>query len=225
MVKTLLTKARDARWMWNLFGPIYNRQIYDAICELYEDIAGDEVFAGPTKALDVGTGPGYLTLLLAAQYPTASYIGIDFSTNQVRVAEKLRQKKGVQNCSYQQGNAMDIPFANDYFDVVFSVGSIKHWPDPERGMAEIRRVLAPGQWTVILETDKDASSKDIRQFAERFSAWFLWDRLLVWGLKHIIFGRSFSQQEIAHFAQKAGFRIIKTERHALCPYIIVKAQK
>ena len=225
MVKTLLTKARDARWVWNLFGPIYNRQIYNAICELYEDMARDEVFAGPTKALDVGTGPGYLTLLLATQHPAASYTGIDFSLTQVWAAEKLRQKKDIHNCIYQQGDAMNIPFANDCFDVVFSVGSIKHWPDPERGMAEIRRVLAPGQWAVISETDKEASSKDIRQFAKRFSAWFLWDRLLVWGLKHIIFGRSYSQQEIAHFAKKAGFRVIKAERHAHCPYIIVKAQK
>lgn len=211
--------------MWNFFGFLYNAQITGAIGELYEDIAQDHFLTHGGEALDVGCGAGYLTLLLAGRYPALSLTGIDFSIAQVRTAEKARQKAGVGNCTFHQGNAMHIPYPDGRFDVVLSAGSIKHWPDPEQGLTEIRRVLAPGGRMLVAETDKDASPSDIRQFARRFAAWYYWDRLLVWGLRHIIFGRSLSGEEIADLARKAGFRNIQAQRHVFCPYVIVKAQK
>lgn len=225
MIKTLLTEARDAVWMWNLFGSLYNSQITGAIGELYEDIAQESAFARCGRALDVGCGAGYLTLLLAARYPASSFTGIDFSIAQVRIAEKARQKTDAANCTFRHGNAMSIPYAEGRFDIVLSAGSIKHWPDPEQGLAEIRRVLAPEGRMLVAETDKDATPEDIRRFAGRFAAWYSWDRLLVWGLRHIIFGRSLSGEEIVDLARRAGFRNIQTEKHAFCPYVIVKAQK
>jgi hypothetical protein len=54
MLKNLLVKARDARWMWDLFGPIYNQQIYNALFELYEHIAEEINLDGPSQILDVG---------------------------------------------------------------------------------------------------------------------------------------------------------------------------
>ena len=225
MLKNLLVKARDARWMWDLFGPIYNQQIYNALFELYEHIAEEINLDGPSQILDVGAGRGYITLLLAARRPTASLTGIDFSATQVRAAERLRKRRGIDNCRFELGNAMQLPFATNRFDAVVSVGSIKHWQDPQQGIAEIRRVLAPGGWAVISETDREASGKALRRFMQRFTAWFFWDPLLFWGLRHIIFDHSFSQQEIVSFAQAAGFREIRTEKLATCPYVIVKAQK
>lgn len=225
MLKNLLIKARDARWMWNLFGPIYNQQIYNALFELYEHIAEEIKPDGPSKILDVGAGRGYITLLLAARRPMASLTGIDFSATQVRSAERLRERRRIDNCRFELGNAMQLPFADNRFDAVVTVGSIKHWPDPQQGMAEIHRVLAPGRWAVISETDREASEEDLRRFMQRFTAWFFWDPLLFWGLRHIIFDHSFSQQEIVSFARNAGFREVRTEKLDTCPYVIVKAQK
>ncbi|MFH1078896.1 MAG: class I SAM-dependent methyltransferase [Pseudomonadota bacterium] len=225
MLKNLLVKARDARWVWDLFAPIYNHRIYDALFELYENIAEEITPDGPSQILDVGAGPGYITLLLAARHPTASLTGIDFSATQVRAAERLRKRRGIDNCRFELGNAMHLPFADDWFDAVVSVGSIKHWPDPQQGITEIYRVLAPGRWAVISETDREASGKALRRFMQRFTAWFFWDPLLFWGLRHIIFDHSFSQQEIVSFSQTARFREIRTEKLATCPYVIVKAQK
>jgi ubiquinone/menaquinone biosynthesis C-methylase UbiE len=225
MLKNLLIKARDARWMWDFFGPIYNRQIYNALSELYEHIAQAIEMDGSLQIIDVGAGPGYATLLLAAQHPTASLLGIDFSATQVRAAERLRKQRGIHNCRFEQGNAMHLSFADNRFDGVVTIGSIKHWRDPQQGIAEIHRVLAPGRWAVISETDRDATEEALRRFIQRFTAWYFWDPLLYWGLRHIIFGRSFSEQEIVSLAQTAGFREIRTEKLGDCPYVIVKAQK
>jgi len=225
MIKKILIKARDARWMWNFFGPIYNRQICNAVSELYEHVVLDIDRDGPAQILDVGAGRGDMTLLLAARRPTASLVGIDFSATQVHAAERLRQQRGIRNCRFEQGNAMNLPFADNRFDAVATLGSIKHWPDSQQGVAEIHRVLAPGGWAVIAETDREVSEEALRCFMQRFTAWFFWDPLLYWGLRHIVFGPSFSQNEIVAFAQSVGFREIRTERLAACPYVIVKAQK
>lgn len=225
MLKKLLIKARDARWMWDFFGPIYNRQIYNALFELYEHIADEVILDGPSRILDVGAGPGYVTLLLAVRRPSAFLTGIDFSATQVRAAERLRKRRGIGNCRFELADAMRLPFADNRFDAVLSVGSIKHWPDPQQGVAEMHRVLAPGRWAIISETDREASEKALKRFIERFTAWFFWDTLLLWGLRHIIFGRSYGRREIAAFALAAGFREIMTEQAATSPYVIVKARK
>lgn len=225
MIKNLLIKARDARWVWDLFGPIYNHQIYDALFELYEHIAEEVLKDKPLQILDIGAGRGYITLLLAARRPAASLTGIDFSAMQVSAAERLQMHRGIHNCRFEQGNAMHLPFADNHFDAVVTIGSIKHWPDPQQGMAEIHRVLAPDRWAVISETDREASGKALRHFMQRFTAWFFWDPLLFWGMRHIIFGHSYAQHEIVSFAQAAGFREISVEKLATCPYVIVKVKK
>jgi ubiquinone/menaquinone biosynthesis C-methylase UbiE len=225
MIRKLLTEARDARWVWDLFGPIYNQRIYNALFELYEHIAADVIQHEPSQILDVGAGPGYITLLLAARCPTAALTGIDFSAMQVRQARRLQKRRGIDNCRFREGNAMHLPFANDCFDAVVTVGSIKHWPDAQQGITEIHRVLVPGQWAVISETDREVSGRVLRRFMQRFTAWFFWDPLLYWGLRHIIFDQSYSQQEIVSFARTAGFREIRAEKLATCPYVIVKVKK
>jgi len=211
--------------VWNGFGPIYNRQISVALRELDDDLARDGAFAGAKSVLDLGSGPGYLTLLLAVKYPDAQFAGVDFSSTQVRVAERHMREQGVANCTFQLGNAMNIPFADGRFDVVVSVGSIKHWPNPERGLTEIHRVLAPGGWTIVSETDKEASPDAIRTFTARFYRMFIPQSVLVWGLRQIIFGRSLARKDVARFARKAGFRDVRMEGHPLIPYFVVKAQK
>lgn len=225
MIENLFVKARDAQWTWDLFGPIYNQQIYDALFELYEHVADEVTKNGPSQILDIGAGPGYITLLLAARCPSASLTGIDFSATQIRQANRLRERRGINNCRFERGNAMDLPYTDNHFDAVLTIGSIKHWPDPRQGMAEIHRVLAPGQWAVISDVDRQASGKALRRFSQRFTAWFLWDPLLVWGLRHIVFDHSYSEHEIVSFAGEAGFREIRTEKLATCPYVIVKARK
>ena len=225
MLVRLLTYFRDARWVWDMTGSVYNRRIYGAIAELYEHIAREMRRAGPTSILDVGTGRGYVSLLLAEQNPAATIIGIDYSPMQVRAAEALRRQRRIANCHFRRDDAMRIMSGDESFDDVVSVGSIKHWPDGLRGLIEIHRVLKPGGWAVISETDRNASNEILRRFLERFHIWFIPDRLLFWGLRHVVFGKSYTQKELKNLAHAAGFRNIIGQRVPSCPYVIVKAQK
>ncbi len=220
-----IVQARDARWMWDLFGPVYNRHILEPLSDLYGQIAKGLRVNSRARILDVGCGRGYVTLLLAARFPSASLAGIDYSANQVRAAERLRKQRNLANCRFEQGNAMSIPFAGDHFDAVVSVGSIKHWKDARLGLGEIRRVLVPGTWAIVSETDKGVSDADLKRFMRRFHVWFLWDALLFWGLRNVVFGGSFTESEMVAMAHAAGFREVMTDRVDDCPYVIVKARK
>jgi ubiquinone/menaquinone biosynthesis C-methylase UbiE len=163
--------------------------------------------------------------MLAVKNPRAMITGIDYSFMQVREAEKHRQQMKIVNCSFSRINVMNIGFQDDLFDAAVSVGSIKHWPDALQGLREIHRVLKPGGQLIISETDQGATDDALRQFLSRFRVWFIPDRLLFWGLRHVVFGQSYSESTLAAAVHEAGFRHVECQRVATCPYVIVKAQK
>lgn len=221
----MLKYLRDARLVWDVMGQIYNRRIYGAIAELYDHIAREIRTSSRTVILDVGAGRGYLSLLLAAQNPQSTILGIDYSPQQVRAANGLKQQRKIHNCRFNRGNAMRMAFQENTFDAVVSVGSIKHWPDGFQGVQEVYRVLKPGGLFVISETDREASDEAIRQFVRRFHIWFIRDELLFWGLRHVIFGQSYTGKELESLINAAGFQNVAGWQPASCPYTIVKARK
>jgi ubiquinone/menaquinone biosynthesis C-methylase UbiE len=225
MFTLLLKYLRDRRLVWDVMGPVYNRYIYDAIAGLYDHIVRELRPTADAKILDAGTGRGYISLMLAAQNPQASIIGIDYSATQVRAAENLRRKRNITNCSFLKNDVMDIRFNDNIFDAAVSVGSIKHWPDGLKGLREIYRVLKPGATLIISETDQGATDENVRQFIRRFHIWFMPDWLLFWGLRRVVFGESYSEKSMDDVVRKAGFRNIVRQRVPACPYVIIKASK
>jgi ubiquinone/menaquinone biosynthesis C-methylase UbiE len=221
----LLTRLRDSRFLWDTMGSIYNRHIYGAVSELYEHIAREMKLSGHSYVLDVGAGRGYISLLLASRNPRAMIAGIDYSPMQVREAEKHRRKRNIANCSFGRGNAMAIAFQSAMFDAAVSVGSIKHWPDGVQGLREIHRILKPGGYLMLSETDQGASDDALRSFIRRFRIWFIPDFLLFWGLRHVIFGQSYSEQTLIAALRAAGFREVESQRVPDCPYTLVRALK
>jgi ubiquinone/menaquinone biosynthesis C-methylase UbiE len=225
MLIRLLKYFRDARLVWDVMGQVYNRRIYGAIAELYDHIAGEMQTTGGTKILDVGSGRGYISLLLAARNPQAEITGIDFSPMQVRAARKLSEERNLNHCRFSRGDAMKINFPDESFDAVVSVGSIKHWPDGLKGLKEMYRVLRPGGSLMVSETDQGAPDDALWQFVRRFSIWFIWDALLFWGLRHVVFGQSYTQEGLESLVRTAGFHDVTGQRVPTCPYAIVKAVK
>lgn len=222
---TLLTRIRDSRLLWDVMGSIYNQRIYNAISELYDHILGEISSDGRRHILDAGSGRGYMSLMIAENNPQASVTGIDYSPMQVCRAEKLRRQRNISHCTFTRGNVMNLPFPDGIFDAAVSIGSIKHWPDGVRGLMEIARVLKPDGYLIISETDQAASDGALRAFIQRFSVWFIPDRLLFHGLRHVIFGQSFSETTLTATILAAGFHHVECQRVSTCPYVIVKARK
>ncbi|WP_280271751.1 class I SAM-dependent methyltransferase [Nocardia wallacei] len=147
----------------------YDNFISDAVREmtptLFDDIAG---LLGPdAEVLDVGCGGGQLAVGLASAGARLRLTGIDLSPQQVRRARRRGAPLG-DRVRFREGSAMDLPFPNDTFDAVVSSGSIKHWPDQRRGLAEMIRVLRPGGLLVIIEADRGCTFEDAQTFVDRW---------------------------------------------------------
>jgi ubiquinone/menaquinone biosynthesis C-methylase UbiE len=179
--------------------------ILKAAADYYDILLGLAVKGAPTRILDVGSGAGVLSLRLAKAQPGAFVVGIDYALMQVRAANRQNKKEQIRNCSFQQGNAMALPFSEAVFDMVVSVNSIKHWPDPVLGLSEIRRVLCPRGQAFISEADRSASPEALLSFSEKYRAWYVWNSLMRWCLKNVVFGKSYTVSEIKSIAAEAGF--------------------
>jgi len=221
----LLTRLRDARLVWDIMGSLYNQRIYPLIAGLHESIADELVVDEGGQVLEAGAGRGYLSLLLASRNPKARFTGIDYSRMQVRRAQRYRLQKEIFNCSFQHNDVQSLPFPEEFFDAAVSVGSIKHWSDPHRGLTELRRVIKTGGCLMIAETDREAPADEIRQFVDRFHIPLVPQGLLFWGLRHVIFGQSLSENQLAEAARRAGFHPVERRPVTACPYVMVKAWK
>jgi SAM-dependent methyltransferase len=91
------------------------------------------------SVLDVGAAAGFIDHYLAAH--VARVIGIDIDADAIRHAQ---QNCVAPNLRFQVGDAMDLDFPDESFDVVLCTNVYEHVPDARRLMAEIRRVLRPG---------------------------------------------------------------------------------
>ena len=96
------------------------------------------------RVLDLGCGPGTISVGLAEAVDPGEVHGIDMEASQIDLAHAAAEAGGHANISFHVGNALDLPFESDYFDAVHAHAVIMHIPDTERVLSEIRRVLKPG---------------------------------------------------------------------------------
>jgi ubiquinone/menaquinone biosynthesis C-methylase UbiE len=100
--------------------------------------------AGTERVLDVGSGLGGPSRFLAWRYGV-HVSGVDLTAEFVRVAQMLTLRTGLQGLvDYRHGDALDLPFGDASFDVVWSQNAAMNIADRGRLYREMRRVLKPG---------------------------------------------------------------------------------
>jgi demethylmenaquinone methyltransferase / 2-methoxy-6-polyprenyl-1,4-benzoquinol methylase len=111
--------------------------------------------ARPLRWLDLCCGTGDMSFLAErlAGRGQARVTGVDFTFPMLAVA-RTRRPAEASTASFAQGDALRLPFRDRSFDVV-SVGyGLRNLADIARGLAEMRRVLAPGGRAVVLDFGK-----------------------------------------------------------------------
>jgi SAM-dependent methyltransferase len=91
--------------------------------------------------LDVGCGNGAFTEMIAERCAPASIDGIDPSDAQLAFA---RARPALGAAAFHQGDAMALPFPDDTFDAAVMPLVIFFVPQPQKGVDEMARVVAPG---------------------------------------------------------------------------------
>ena len=99
------------------------------------------------RLVDVGCGPG--VAVYRARAVGAEAIGVDPAAVMLRVA-RLRWRS-VPVIDLRVGTAEALPVEDRWASVVWSLATVHHWADVDSGLAEARRVLAPGGRLVALE--------------------------------------------------------------------------
>jgi SAM-dependent methyltransferase len=133
--------------------------VYDALSHrlllgsLYGRIAADIAAVAPNGArvLEVGCGPGRLSILLAGRHGL-DVTGLDLDPAMIRRARANADRPGdggERRPSFLVGDVASLPFPDGSFDLVVSTLSMHHWADPTAGLAEIGRVLRPGARALV----------------------------------------------------------------------------
>ena len=94
--------------------------------------------------LDVACGTGEPAISVASLLAgTGSVIGIDISSEPLKIAEQRAMTRGLKNISFQQGDAHQLPFADAMFDRITSRLGIMFFADTPRVFREMHRVMKP----------------------------------------------------------------------------------
>ena len=107
----------------------------------------------PKSVLDLATGSGDVAFALGDKLSaTVTITGMDFCQPMLDEAEiKKRQSHRYENVTFQQGDGLALPLADDSFDAVTISFGLRNMADRHRALTEMRRVLRPGGHLFVLE--------------------------------------------------------------------------
>jgi SAM-dependent methyltransferase len=104
------------------------------------------------RIADIGCGSGEITSRLAARYPDAELVGVDILEGSVAYARR-RYAALAPRVRFEQGDAFELQFVAGQFDLVVCRHMTQSVPEPQRVLAELRRICRPGGWVHVLSED------------------------------------------------------------------------
>lgn len=106
-----------------------------------------------TRVLDVGAGPGTITVDIAQRVAPAEVVGIDASADVVARAQAYAAAESVANVSFSTDDAYALKAADGTFDLVHAHQVLQHLTRPVDALREFRRVV--GDHGVVAARDVD----------------------------------------------------------------------
>jgi SAM-dependent methyltransferase len=119
--------------------------------------------------LDVGSGPGTITVEFGERLAPGRVVGIDAAETIVRQARALAADGGATNVEFEVGDAYSLDFPDDTFDIVHAHQTLQHVADPVAVLREMRRVVKPGG--IVAARDVDYSGVVLYPESSGLSAW------------------------------------------------------
>jgi ubiquinone/menaquinone biosynthesis C-methylase UbiE len=108
--------------------------------------------APDARVLDIGCGGGANIARLMKLCPQGFVDGIDYSAESVAFSRKKNADLLGRRCDIRQGDAGELPYADETFDLVTAFETVYFWPDLGGAFREVLRVLKPGgQFLIVCE--------------------------------------------------------------------------
>jgi SAM-dependent methyltransferase len=117
--------------------------------------------------VEIACGPGLIARAMASR--VGSVLGLDLTPAMVEKARAEATAAGVENVSFEVGDATALDLPDDSFDGAITRFSLHHIPAPVRVLEEMRRVVRPGGWIVVSDfvTDDDGEAAAWQEQIER----------------------------------------------------------
>ncbi len=102
------------------------------------------------RILDICCGTGSVILVFAERYPESTAIGYDFSHGMLR---KAHEKNNTGSVIFVEGDAAELPFTDNSFDVVACSHALYELKGEsrEKALREMKRVVRPNGIVLIME--------------------------------------------------------------------------
>ena len=105
------------------------------------------------EVLDLGCGPGSITVGLARYVAPSLVVGIDRASAAVDHATAYAADQHLDNLRFELADVYALPFAPGSFDVVYAHQLLQHLADPVAALREAARVLRPGGYVAVRDGD------------------------------------------------------------------------
>ena len=150
-----------------------------AVNILWDDFVANFLSRVPDGAtlLEIGAGPGILAIKVLENRPDVRIVVTDVSPGMLGLAKENLLKasrdnvdiaKRMDHLEYVLANAMDLSqFANRAIDGIYSMGAIKHFPDPVRCLSQTEGILAKGGVMYFTDFCADGTSSGIRELVSK----------------------------------------------------------
>ena len=146
----------------------YNKKFFDGLAEKYDatnilhsfgtkkviDRKAIEKLSIPknAKILDVCAGSGDISIRIATDYPDAQITAVDASEKMLEIAK--RKAVGLTNIDYKVGDALQLPYPDNSFDLAIISFGLRNLTRLEDGLREMKRVVKEGGWVCNIDQGK-----------------------------------------------------------------------
>ncbi|MSP12531.1 MAG: methyltransferase domain-containing protein [Chloroflexi bacterium] len=138
-MSTLETITRENLWGKSEALDYMGRRHLDTTCPPLKSY----LYPG-ARVLDMGCGPGAMTLEVAGLVYPGSVTGIDLQEMAVAYARRLAEAAQISNVSFAVGDAQHLDLADASFDLTYALNMVDYLPDPVQALREYKRVTVPG---------------------------------------------------------------------------------
>jgi ubiquinone/menaquinone biosynthesis C-methylase UbiE len=152
--------------------------------------------------LEVAPGPGYFAIELA-KLGRFEVTGLDISKTFVEIARRNAQEQNAV-VDFQQGNASQMPFADETFDLIVCRAAFKNFSAPVRALSEMRRVLRAGGKAVIVDLRRDTPQAEINKHIDAMHVGSVNATLMKWTFRFMLLKRAYTRQELEKMIGESG---------------------
>ena len=166
-----------------------------------------------TDILEIGCGGGIFCHRLKQFLPSVRVTGLDFDTGHIAYAKQKSAELSL-DCAFVNGDATDLPFPDNSFDLCYSHTVLEHIPT-EPFLAEQKRVLRPGGRIAVLSVRTRFSMPELIIGGKNPEEQALWDKMHAAAEgkcpRENVGGFELSESDYPRKLEEAGFRDVNVD--------------